>query len=61
MHAGDGQHTTEKTYDTESDEEISIRSDPKNGGKFFVLIESYKKFMRGSAGCSLARPKPPKK
>ncbi|KAL3981526.1 Ankyrin repeats (3 copies) family protein [Acanthocheilonema viteae] len=33
MHVGDGQqHTGERTYDTESDEEISGRSDPKNGG-----------------------------
>ncbi|EJD73951.1 KH domain-containing protein [Loa loa] len=32
MHVGDGQHTTERTYDTESDEEISSRSDLKSGG-----------------------------
>uniref|UniRef100_A0AAF5PWA4 K Homology domain-containing protein n=1 Tax=Wuchereria bancrofti TaxID=6293 RepID=A0AAF5PWA4_WUCBA len=32
MHVGDGQHTTERTYDTDSDEEISKRSDLKSGG-----------------------------
>ncbi|KAM3726621.1 Ankyrin repeat and KH domain-containing protein mask [Dirofilaria immitis] len=32
MNVGDGQHTTERIYDTESDDETNNRSDAKSGG-----------------------------
>lgn len=37
MQADDGQSTTDRTYDTESDEEVSGKGDPKSGGKFLFI------------------------